>query len=83
MLQRHSIILWKKAEKKDKSFEEISNEAYRVLDLFQDMPCELRPNYLTANTRKGIKEFDWNFENFTNILRAGINKEGKNIFESL
>lgn len=83
MIQRHSIILWKKAEKPDKSFEEISNEAYRVLDLFQDMPCELRPNYLTAYTKKGIKEFDWNFENFTNILRAGISKEGKKTFESL
>lgn len=83
MLQRHSIILWKKSEKMDKSFEEISNEAYKVLDLFQDMPRELRPNYLTANTKKDIKEFDWNFENFSNILRAGISKEGKNIFESL
>lgn len=83
MVQRHSIILWKKAEKMDKGFEEISNEAYMVLDLFQDMPCELRPNYLTANTMKNIKEFDWNFENFTNILRTGVNKEGKNTFERL
>ncbi len=30
MIQRHSIILWKKAEKKDKDFEEIAKETYEV-----------------------------------------------------
>lgn len=83
MIQRHSIILWKKAEKKDKDFEEIAKEAYEVLNLFQDCPQELRPNYLTAKTKKDIKEFDWNYENFRSMLKKGINKEGENIFEDL
>ena len=41
MIQRHSIILWRKAEREDKSFEEISKEAYEVLELFQRYPQEL------------------------------------------
>lgn len=83
MVQRHSIILWRKAEEKEKSFEKTSTEAYEVLNLFQDYSQELRPNYLTANTKKDIKRFDWNYENFSNVLRKGINKEGKNTFEDL
>ena len=83
MIQRHSMILWKKAEREDKSFEEISKEAYEVLSLFQDCPQELRPNYLTAKTKKDIKEFDWNYENFSNMLKKGINKEGETSFEDL
>lgn len=83
MIQRHSIILWKKAEKIDKNFEEIAKETYEVLNLFQDCPQELRPNYLTAKTKKDIKKFDWNYESFSSMLKKGINKEGENIFEDL
>ena len=83
MVQRHSIILWKKAEEEDKVFEEISAETYEVLKLFQDYPQKLRPNYLTAKTKKDIRRFDWNYENFSNELKKGINKEGQNTFENL
>lgn len=83
MIQRHSIILWKKAEKKDKDFEEIAKETYELLNLFQDCPQELKPNYLTAKTKKDIREFNWNYENFKSMLKQGINKEGENIFEDL
>lgn len=83
MVQRHSIILWKKAEKEDKKFEEIAKETYEVLKLFQEYPQELRPNYLTARAKKDIKEFDWNYENFRSTLKKGINKECENIFEDL
>lgn len=81
MIQRHTIILWKKAE--NKTFEKISGEAYKVLDLLQDYPQELRPNYLTAASKKDIREFVWNYENFSRILKNGINKEGENVFEDL
>lgn len=83
MIQRHTIILWKKAEKKDKDFEEIAKETYEVLNLFQDCPQGLRPNYITAETKKDIREFDWNYEDFRSMLKKGINKEGENIFEDL
>lgn len=83
MIQRHSIILWKKAEKKDKDFEGIAKETYEVLKLFQECPQELRPNYVTAKAKKDIEEFDWNYENFRSILRKGINKEGEILFEDL
>lgn len=83
MIQRHSIILWKKAEKKDKSFEEIAKEAYEVLNLLQDCPQELRPNYLTAKTKKDIRQFDWNYENFSSALKKRVNKEGEIIFEDM
>ena len=83
MIQRHSIVLWKKAEKKDKDFEKIAKETFEVLKLFQEFPQELRPNYLTAKTKEDVKEFDWKYENFRNILKKGTNREGENIFEDL
>ena len=54
MIQRHSIILWKQAEEEDKGFEQISQEAYDVMTIFQDYPLELRPNYLTAKSKKDV-----------------------------
>ena len=83
MVQRHSIILWKKAESEDRSFEEISKEAYDTLNLFQDYPQNLKPNYLTVKSKKDIKEFSWNYENFSSILKKGVNKEDENVFENL
>lgn len=83
MIQRHSIILWKKAEEKDKGFEEISEEIYRALDLFQTCPMILRPNYLTGVSRRDIKEFSWNLPNFRAVLKNGVNKEGDTLFEHL
>lgn len=77
MIQRHSIILWKKAERKDKDFEEIAKETYEVLKQFQECPQELRPNYLTAKTKKDIKEFDWNYENFRSMLKKELTKRVK------
>lgn len=83
MIQRHSIILWKKAERKDKDFEEISKEAYEILKLFQGYPQKLRPNYLTAKFPKDTKEFDRNYKKFSSVLKEGINREGENVFEDL
>ena len=73
----------KQAEKENKTFAEISKEAYEVLKLFQDYPNMLRPNYLTAKSKKEIKEFNWNYENFSKELRKGINKDGKMVLEDL
>lgn len=83
MIQRHSIILWRRSDNKDKSFEVISREIYETLDLFQDCPMELRPNYLTSTSKKDIKEFDWNLQNFIEALKKGVNKEGDIVFEDL
>lgn len=83
MVQRHSIILWKKAENEDKSFEQISKEAYDVFKLFLDYPWELKPNYLTVKSKKNIEKFDWNYDNFSNILKRGVNQDGNTLFEKL
>lgn len=83
MIQRHSIILWKKAETSNKKFEDISKEMYEALNIFRKYPQELRPNYLVAKSPKNIERFDWNYENFRDVLKIGINREGKRVFEDL
>lgn len=81
MIQKHSIILWKKAG--EKTIEEISDYGYRVLDILQEYPIDFRPNYLTALSKNEIKKIEWNRYNFTNELMKGVNKEGGMIFNDL
>ncbi|MBD5509006.1 MAG: hypothetical protein HDR05_13440 [Lachnospiraceae bacterium] len=83
MRQRHSIILWKKAEREDKNFEELAKEAYDVFNIFQNYPQELRPHYLTVKSLKDVKRFEWDYENFSSELKQGINREGATVFEEL
>ncbi len=83
MAQVHTIILWKKADRPDKSFKEIAAEAYSVMEIFQDYPVELRPNYLCASSLKKTREFQWSYENFEELLRKNVNREGETIFEDL
>lgn len=82
MIQRHSIIMWKKAEPSNKSFCEIAKELFDLLILFQDYSSELRPNYLTTN-KDNSDLFKWTYDNFVTVLKKGINKEGDNRFEQL
>lgn len=83
MTQRHSIILWKKAEREDKNFEELAREAYDIFNIFHNYPQELRPHYLTVKSLKDVKKFDWNYENFSGELKKKINREGAKVFEEL
>lgn len=83
MVQVHTIILWKEADRLGKSFKEIAEEAYGVMNVFQDYPIELRPNYLCASSLKNAKEFEWGYENFEELLKKRVNREGGRIFEDL
>ncbi len=74
MIQRHAILLWKKAEREDKNFEEISKETYEILNLFQDYPRELQPYYLTVKSNKDIKKFNWSYENFSRYDQRSVRK---------
>ena len=69
IIQRYSIILWRKAEQENISFEEISKDAYDVFNIFQNYPQDLRPNYMTVRTRKDIEIFDWNYKHFCEQLK--------------
>ena len=83
MIQRHSIILWRREEEKSKSFDEIAEETFQVLNIFQEYPIELRPNYLSSTSKKNIELFNWNIEEFKEALKKGVNREGREIFDEL
>lgn len=83
MWQKHSIILWKKAEDVDSSFEEIASEAYEVFSAMQKFPPKFRPTYLTAKSKKSARETDWDRVQFCNELAKKVNREGRKSFEAL
>ncbi|MBQ9935242.1 MAG: hypothetical protein IJO70_05270 [Lachnospiraceae bacterium] len=83
MVQRHSIVLWRKAEKKAKEFEELAKETYEIMTIFQSYPIEIRPNYLAEKLKNDTNKFEWNYENFKDVLKKGVNKENEREFKDL
>lgn len=83
MIQKHTIILWKKPDEKDKDFETIAMETYEALNVLNQFKEEYRPNFLTTYSKRKTSVFEWDYEEFKNILKKGANKEGHNVFENL
>ena len=68
MVQRHTIVLWKYADKEKKDFSELSKYAYEIIGLLRKFPTGIQPNFLQANTKKEVKTFDWDYNNFYELL---------------
>ena len=83
MIQRHSIILWKNAYEKSKSFEDIAKESFELLKLLQKYPVNFQPIYLSEKIKKESVLFDWNFNNFKLLLEKSVNREGQTVFYDL
>lgn len=81
MVQRHSLILWSNANNED--FEISLRKANELLLTLKKFGLELSPNYITAKRKKDAKIFDWSTETLAELLKRGINKEGKIIFSDL
>ena len=74
MIQRQSIILWKKAEQI--SFEKTAEEAFEVLSVLKNYPEFLRPNYIKAYSKKDVKSFSFEYDVFKSLLKEGVLASG-------
>lgn len=83
MNQTYTIILWRKAETKEESFDEISKRIYNTLSLLQKYDEIFRPNYLTITKKNCISKFEWNYLNFSSKLQNGVIKIGKDEMSEL
>lgn len=81
MLQRHSLILWANAANED--FQVSLNKAHDLLLALKEFGPELSPNYITAKKKKEAPNFDWSLETLQELLKKGVNKEGKTVFPDL
>lgn len=81
MIQTHSMILWAKASQED--FDTAASKAYRILAALSEFGPQLSPNFLTAARRKDAVPFDGTYENFKELLRKRVNKEGNTEFPEL
>ncbi|KAF5028239.1 hypothetical protein [Sedimentibacter saalensis] len=81
MLQVHSIILW--ANAKNDEFKTSVDRAYALIMALKEFGTELSPNYLTAKRKKDAKPFDYTYETLEELIRKGVNKEGKTVFADL
>lgn len=81
--QIHKIILWKKAEKTDKSFDEISKDLFKVLCVFDEFPYEMRPNYFSAYSKNSFKVFNHSYDELKITLKDFVNKEQNINFDNL
>jgi hypothetical protein len=81
MLQSHSLILWANASNEE--FQVSLNKAHDLLLALKDFGPELSPNYLPANRKKDVTNFDWSLETLQELFKKGINKEGEIAFPDL
>lgn len=77
IIQTYSIVLWRKAEKEEITFDDIARRAYDSLDILQKYDVIFRPNFLTAKSKKKVLAFEWNYASFSQNLQNGIMKIGK------
>lgn len=82
MIQTHTIVLWRMPELEEKSFDSLARNSFELMSVFQDFDCEWRPNYLTGY-KKNKTKFQWNYNNFSEELKKGVNREGKKAFSHL
>ncbi len=81
MLQVHSMLLW--ANAKNEEFKTSVDRAYALIMALKEFGTELSPNYLTAKRKKDAKVFDYTYEMLEDLIRKGVNKEGKTVFADL
>jgi hypothetical protein len=81
MLQRHSFILWA-----NPNFEDLQvtlNKVYDLLIVLKRFGPELSPLYITAKRKKDAQIFNWEKSTLEELLKKGVNKEGKTTFLDL
>jgi len=83
MVQYYTIILWRKPESENITFDEIAERAYKTISVYQKLPNNYKPNYLNGTRKKDAKLFDWSYENFANTLQQGANQENGQVFKEL
>lgn len=77
MIQTYSIILWRKPEREETSFEEIANRIYDTLCVLQKYDEIFRPNYLTVKEKSNASRIDWSYKIFYEKLQNQVMKIGK------
>lgn len=81
MIQMHTMVLW--SETRVEKFDVIVRRAFDTMQALKEFGIELSPNYLTVARKKNAKPFEWSFKAFEEVVKNGLNKEGKNVFQKL
>ena len=67
-MSRHTIVMWRKAEPTPLDYKGCTEKAYNAINVFNSLPKEYRPNYLTSNSKKTAKEMKWDLDNFRSVM---------------
>lgn len=65
------------------TFEEVVVKGYKVINALQSFGEEVSPSYVPAARKSQTISFDYSLSTFENLVRRGINKEGKTEFPDL
>lgn len=71
-MQTFSILLWRGAERSPTEFPYFSENAFHTICIYNELPSQYRPNYLTAKSKKEVKEMYWELDRFQmELLKTG------------
>ena len=69
MIQKHTIVIWKKSNRNVVHENLIFQETYYILKILSRFPKELRANYIATEKRSDVRPFHLNERNLLNLLQ--------------
>ena len=69
MIQKHTIVIWKKSNRNVAHENLIFQETYSILKILSRFPKELRANYIATEKRSDVRPFHLNERNLLNLLQ--------------
>ncbi|MNO63263.1 hypothetical protein D3C76_539650 [compost metagenome] len=81
MIQMYTMIFWGKAREED--FDYTSKKIFDILQCIVEGDIGIDSFYLTASTKRNTSQLELNYNSITEILKKGVNKEGKTIMPEL
>lgn len=74
MIQKHTIVIWKKSNRNVAHENLIFQETYSILKILSKFPKELQANYIATEKRSDVKPFHLNERNLLNLLQISADE---------
>lgn len=82
-MDKITLILWKKADLIERTYEDIVYETFESLKILRKYPDWLQPNYLTCNNKDDANRMFLDYDILYTELQKGCNRIEKKIFSNL
>ena len=79
-MQTFSILLWREAEQSPIDFPYFTEHTFNTINMYNELPSQYRPNYLTACSKSSAEKMCWELSAFQRELlkpKHRVEKKGE------